>query len=50
MDAVDVGLNCGLEEGLRFEAHAFGLAAGTQDRLEGTRAFLEKRQPNFTGK
>jgi enoyl-CoA hydratase len=50
MQAVDVGLNCGLEEGSRFEAHAFGLAAGTQDRLEGTRAFLEKRQAKFTGR
>jgi enoyl-CoA hydratase len=50
MQAVDVGLDCGLEEGSRFEAHAFGLAAGTQDRAEGTHAFLEKRQAKFTGK
>jgi enoyl-CoA hydratase len=50
MQAVDVGLNCGLEEGLRFEATAFGLAAATEDRREGTRAFLEKRPANFTGK
>ena len=50
MQAVDVGLNCGLEEGLRFEATAFGLAAATEDRREGTRAFLEKRPARFTGK
>jgi enoyl-CoA hydratase len=50
MQAVDVGMNCGIGEGLRFEANAFGLAAGTEDRREGTRAFLEKRQPKFTGK
>jgi enoyl-CoA hydratase len=50
MQAVDVGLNCGLEEGSRFEAHAFGLAAGTEDRIEGTHAFLEKRPAKFTGK
>jgi enoyl-CoA hydratase len=50
MQAVDVGLNCGLEEGSRFEAHAFGLAAGTADRIEGTTAFLEKRAAKFTGK
>jgi enoyl-CoA hydratase len=50
MQAVDVGLNCGLEEGSRFEAHAFGLAAGTEDRVEGTRAFLEKRPARFAGK
>ncbi len=50
MQAVDIGLNSGLEEGLRFEATAFGLAAATEDRIEGTRAFLEKRPAAFTGK
>lgn len=50
MRAVDVGLNTGIEEGLRFEAAAFGLAAASVDRREGLRAFLEKRAPVFTGK
>ncbi len=50
MEAVDTGLDSGLEEGLRFEAAAFGLAAATRDSREGTRAFLEKRRPAFTGK
>jgi enoyl-CoA hydratase len=50
MYAVDVGLNCGLEEGMKFEAAAFGVAAATADRLEGTRAFLEKRPAAFTGR
>jgi enoyl-CoA hydratase len=50
MDAVDTGLSCGLEEGLRFEAAAFGVSAATDDRREGTRAFLEKRRAVFTGK
>src|SRR5438270_7834912 len=50
MEAVDAGLNGGIEEGLRFEASAFGLVAGTQDRVEGTRAFLEKRKAAFQGK
>lgn len=50
LEAVDVGLEAGLEEGLRFEAAAFGLAAGTADAREGTRAFLEKRAPEFAGK
>jgi enoyl-CoA hydratase len=49
-DALDTGLNLGLEAGMRFEAAAFGLAAATQDSKEGTRAFLEKRRPAFTGK
>jgi enoyl-CoA hydratase len=50
MEAVDTGLNCGLEEGLRFEAAAFGVSAATEDRIEGTRAFLEKRPAAFKGK
>jgi enoyl-CoA hydratase len=50
MEAVDTGLSTGLEEGLRFEASAFGLIAATEDRREGMRAFLEKRQPAFAGK
>jgi len=49
-DAVDAGLGMSLEEGLRYEAAAFGLSAATQDRLEGTRAFLEKRKAVFQGK
>jgi enoyl-CoA hydratase len=50
MEAVDVGLNAGLEEGLRFEAAAFAVCAATDDGREGTRAFLEKRKPAFAGK
>lgn len=50
MDAVDTGLDGGLEAGLRFEAAAFGVAFATEDRREGTRAFLEKRKPVFAGK
>lgn len=50
LQAVDVGLDCGLDAGLRFETHAFGVAAATEDRLEGTRAFVEKRKAVFSGK
>jgi len=50
MEAVDVGLDSGLEAGLRLEASAFGVSASTEDRREGTRAFLEKRKPAFAGK
>jgi len=50
MEAVDVGLDSGLDQGMRFEAAAFGLTAATEDRREGTRAFLEKRKPSFAGR
>jgi enoyl-CoA hydratase len=50
MEMVDAGLNVGMEEGLRFEAAAFGVTAATEDRREGTRAFLEKRRAVFAGK
>lgn len=50
MDSVDCGANGGLLEGLRFESMAFGLTAASEDRREGTRAFLEKRKAAFTGK
>jgi enoyl-CoA hydratase/carnithine racemase len=50
METVDAGLDGGIEAGLRMEASAFGVCAGTEDRREGTRAFLEKRLPVFAGK
>lgn len=50
MQAVDAGLSGSLHEGLRFEAACFGVAASTEDRMEGTRAFLEKRKAVFRGR
>jgi len=37
-------------EGCTLEASYFGLCAGTQDRQEGTTAFLEKRSAHFIGR
>jgi enoyl-CoA hydratase len=50
METVDAGLDSGLDSGLRLEATAFGMSAATEDRREGTRAFLEKRRPVFAGR
>ncbi|TKR33699.1 enoyl-CoA hydratase [Luteimonas gilva] len=49
IDCVNVGAECGLEEGLEYESAQFGLIFSSEDMREGTRAFLEKRKPAFKG-
>jgi enoyl-CoA hydratase/carnithine racemase len=39
-----------MSAGLAQERRLYELAMGTEDRIEGTRAFLEKRRPEFEGK
>lgn len=50
LDAVNKGLDTSQHEGLALEASYFGLCAGTEDKKEGTSAFLEKRPPQFVGR
>jgi len=50
LEAVNKGLETSLNEGLALEASFFGLCAGTEDKKEGTSAFLEKRAPQFQGR
>jgi enoyl-CoA hydratase len=50
MEAVNHGLEMTLDEGLYLEATLFGICCSTEDKNEGTRAFLEKRAANFQGK
>lgn len=47
--AVNSGLNADLATGCHIEIEAFALCMASPDAKEGTRAFLEKRKPNFTG-
>ena len=50
LDCIHVGGECGLDDGLEYESAQFGLVFSTEDMREGTRAFLERRKPAFTGK
>jgi enoyl-CoA hydratase len=50
IDAINRGLEMPFGEACALEATLFGLAASTEDMREGTRAFLEKRKPQFTGR
>jgi len=50
IEAVNKGLETNLTEGLLIEASMFGVCAGTEDKKEGTLAFLEKRVPQFRGR
>lgn len=42
-----VGAEAPLDKALAFEAAQFGLICATEDKTEGTSAFLEKREPRF---
>jgi enoyl-CoA hydratase len=50
MEAIERGVEMPQEEGLFLEATLFGVACATEDMREGTKAFLEKRPPQFKGK
>ncbi len=48
--AVNGGYDLPLDAGLELEASLFGLACATEDKAEGTQAFLEKRAPAWRGR
>ena len=50
LEAVNKGLETSQGQGLLLEASYFGLCASTEDKKEGTTAFLEKRAPQFRGR
>ncbi|HEY7520890.1 MAG TPA: enoyl-CoA hydratase-related protein [Methylomirabilota bacterium] len=49
-EAVVKGLELPLADGLRLEGDLSTLLRTTEDRLEGAKAFLEKRAPRWTGR
>jgi enoyl-CoA hydratase len=49
LEAVNKGLETSMNEGLSLEASLFGICASTEDKNEGTQAFLQKRHANFKG-
>src|SRR5450759_783286 len=50
MEAVNRGFDLTLADGLFLEATLFAVCCSTEDKNEGTRAFLEKRPAQFKGK
>jgi enoyl-CoA hydratase/carnithine racemase len=49
-EAVHSGLSMPLDQGLRLEQDLFVLLEGTEDRIEGADAFVEKRRPVWSGR
>ncbi|MCW3100771.1 MAG: enoyl-CoA hydratase [Chthonomonadaceae bacterium] len=50
LEAVNKGMDTSQAEGVLLEATLFALCASTEDKQEGTTAFLEKRAPRFQGR
>lgn len=50
LEAVHAGYDLPLRQALDLEASLFGLCCATEDKTEGTKAFLEKRQAVWKGR
>jgi enoyl-CoA hydratase len=50
LEAVNKGMETSQSEGFNLESSYFGLCAGTEDKKEGTSAFLQKRPAQFHGR
>ena len=49
-EAINMGIQADLRTGLSIEARCFCMCFGSEDRVEGMTAFLEKRKPVFKGR
>ena len=49
-EAVNMGLQADLRTGLSIEARCFCMCFGSEDRVEGMNAFMQKRKPEFKGR
>jgi enoyl-CoA hydratase len=49
-NAINTGLQVGIDAGLEYERYAAAMLMDTEDRKEGMRAFVEKRRPVFQGR
>jgi len=49
-EAISKGYDLGIKEGLKEEEKGYQKVFGTEDRLEGLRAFAEKRKPEYKGR
>ena len=45
--AMNRGMESDIDTGLSIERDLFGLCFATDDQIEGMKAFLDKRKPNF---
>lgn len=50
LDAIHVGGECGIDDGLEYESAQFGLVFSTDDAREGMAAFLGRRKPAFNNR
>jgi enoyl-CoA hydratase/carnithine racemase len=50
LQAANKGMDTSQAEGFALEASYFGICAATEDKKEGTCAFLQKRAPQFHGR
>ena len=48
--AINKSLDVPLSIGMDYERDLFAMAFGTEDQKEGSKAFLEKRKPQYKGK